>query len=39
MRDVLIHDYGDVDLDEIWRTATVAIPLLISQVEPLTREK
>ncbi len=37
MRDVLIHDYGDVDLGEVWRTATVAIPLLISQVEPLAR--
>jgi len=28
MRDVLIHAYDTVDLDEVWRTATEEIPRL-----------
>ena len=35
MRDRLIHDYRQVDLDIVWRTATEMIPDLIRQVEPL----
>jgi uncharacterized protein with HEPN domain len=26
MRDILIHDYIDVDLDIVWKTASVSIP-------------
>jgi uncharacterized protein with HEPN domain len=37
MRDVLIHDYDDVDLHEVWHTATVDIPRLIERLEPMTR--
>ena len=32
MRDKLIHDYLDVDLDIVWKTATELIPLLKPQV-------
>ncbi|MBD2015804.1 DUF86 domain-containing protein [Microcoleus sp. FACHB-53] len=35
MRDILIHDYDDVDLDEVWNVATISIPELIQQIEPL----
>ncbi|MBO1348950.1 MAG: DUF86 domain-containing protein [Hormoscilla sp. GUM202] len=35
MRDVLIHDYDDVDLHEVWNVATISIPELIEQIEPL----
>jgi uncharacterized protein with HEPN domain len=35
MRDVIVHDYGEVDLDVIWDTATKSIPALIAQIEPL----
>jgi uncharacterized protein with HEPN domain len=33
MRDVLIHDYDDVNLDTIWDTAQNDLPKLIAQVE------
>ena len=35
MRDVLIHGYERVDLDEVWVVATLHIPDLIRQLEPL----
>lgn len=35
MRDVLIHDYQDVDLQLVWESATQSIPELIKQIEPL----
>ena len=35
MRDILIHHYDDVDLNEVWNAATISIPKLIQQVEPL----
>lgn len=35
MRDVLIHAYHEVDLDEVWRIVTRSIPELIEQMEPL----
>jgi uncharacterized protein with HEPN domain len=39
MRDILIHAYNHVDLNEVWNTATVAIPILISNIEPLIPPK
>ena len=39
MRDILIHAYNHVDLSEVWNTATVAIPTLISYIEPLIPSK
>ena len=35
MRDKLIHDYLDVDLDEVWKTATVDVPDLKTQLEEI----
>ena len=39
MRDKLIHEYDDVDLDEVWKTARSDIPRLIAQLEPLVPSK
>jgi uncharacterized protein with HEPN domain len=33
MRDVLIHDYDDVNLDIVWKTATEDLPPLIERLE------
>jgi uncharacterized protein with HEPN domain len=35
MRDKLIHNYDDVDLEEVWKTATSDVPTLIAQLMPL----
>lgn len=35
MRDVLIHAYDTVDLDEVWRTVTKDIPPLVTSLSPL----
>ncbi len=35
MRDVLIHAYDQVSLNEVWRVATEDIPPLIAALEPL----
>lgn len=35
MRDKLIHGYDIIDLDEVWKTADVDVPNLLSLVEPL----
>ena len=37
MRSKLIHEYNNVDLDEVWKTAKSDIPLLLSQIENLIR--
>ncbi len=34
-RDKLIHGYDIVDLDEVWRTATVEVPHLLPLLKPL----
>ncbi len=39
MRDKLIHEYDNVDLDEVWKTARSDIPRLIKQLEPLVPSK
>ncbi len=36
MRDVLIHGYDQVDLEEVWKTASVDIPDVLEKVEELT---
>ena len=33
MRNILIHDYDDVDLDVVWETVQRDIPSLIAQLE------
>lgn len=35
MRDILIHDYIDVDLDIVWKTASESIPKLKTLLEKL----
>ena len=35
MRDDLIHDYNDNDLNEVWKTANKDIPELLKLIEPL----
>ena len=35
MRHRLIHDYSNIDLEQVWGTAVRDIPTLISLVEPL----
>ena len=35
MRDILIHDYIDVDLDIVWKTASESIPGLKILLEKL----
>ncbi len=35
MRDILIHAYDHVDLDEHWTAATVSVPRLIERIQQL----
>jgi len=35
MRDVLIHGYDIVDLNEVWKTVEVDVPQLLPQLEAL----
>jgi uncharacterized protein with HEPN domain len=38
MRDKLIHDYFDVDLEMVWETATVDVPALIPDIEAIIKD-
>lgn len=35
MRDVLIHQYDQVLIPEVWSTATVDVPTVLAAIEPL----
>ena len=35
MRDLMIHQYERVEIEEVWRTAKNDIPVLLSFLEPL----
>lgn len=35
MRDKLIHDYIDVDMDVVWQTATDDVPTLLVEIETI----
>ncbi|RJQ51495.1 MAG: DUF86 domain-containing protein [Nitrospiraceae bacterium] len=37
MRDILIHAYDHVDIDEVWNAAETSIPALLRQVEAITK--
>lgn len=39
MRDVLIHDYDDVDYKIVWETATIFIPQLKKQIDEILQKK
>lgn len=35
MRDKLIHDYIDVDMDVVWQTASDDVPALLAEIETI----
>lgn len=35
MRDVIMHDYDEVDLDEVWKVVSINLPELLNYIEPL----
>lgn len=35
MRHRLVHDYGRIDLEVVWRVTQIYVPELIAQLEPL----
>jgi uncharacterized protein with HEPN domain len=35
MRNILIHDYGEVKLDRLWLIASQSIPALVGLLDPL----
>jgi uncharacterized protein with HEPN domain len=37
-RNVLIHEYGEIEDEILWAVATVSVPELIRLLEPLTTE-
>ena len=37
MRDILIHAYDHVDIDEVWNAAEFDMPILIKQIESLVQ--
>jgi uncharacterized protein with HEPN domain len=37
MRDILIHDYNEVNLDRLWKTITEDLPVLKEQLEELLK--
>ncbi len=39
MRDYLIHEYDQVDVDEVWSTVSEDLPALIEQIEPLVQRR
>lgn len=39
MRDIVIHEYDDVDLGEVWRVASRDIPALLPLLEQLVLER
>jgi len=34
MRDILVHEYASVDLEEVWKAAREDVPRLIMWIEP-----
>ncbi len=34
-RNVLIHEYGDIDYQKIWKVVSLDVPKLIDQIRPL----
>jgi len=35
MRDVITHDYDEVDMDEVWKVISINLPELLNYIEPL----
>jgi uncharacterized protein with HEPN domain len=38
MRDVIIHDDDEVDLDEVWTVIQENLPQLLADIEPLVEK-
>ncbi len=38
MRDVIIHEYDEIDIDQVWNTITQDIPHSLEIIEQLLRE-
>lgn len=38
MRNILAHEYGEIDYEIVWRAATVSIPALIPVLDELVQE-
>ena len=38
MRDILIHEYFDIELDIVWRTLTEDLPVLKNEVTKMLKE-
>ena len=36
MRDVITHDYNEVDIDEVWKVINEDLPKLLTYIQPLT---
>ena len=36
MRDVLIHGYDQVDLEEVWKTASADVPEVLARIDDLS---
>ena len=39
MRDVLIHNYADVDYHIVWKVATVDVPDLMEQIKQVLKDE
>lgn len=39
LRDRLVHDYRNIDLDILWDVVSVEIPVLLTNLEPLLPER
>lgn len=39
MSDTLIHDYDKVNIEEVWKAATIDVPALLPLIEPLLPEQ
>lgn len=39
MRDQLSHGYNDIDLEEVWKTASSDVPGLIARLEPVAERE
>jgi uncharacterized protein with HEPN domain len=35
MRDRLIHDYDEIDLEQVWDTSQTDVPIFLAMIEPL----
>lgn len=38
MRNIIIHEYGDIDYEIVWRAAKTAIPVLVAVLNELVDE-